>query len=168
MDLSKTDQLYIDDLFATSPVTSTTTRIHCRVCDLVTTVPLEEKALLCVHCRSDLASTAKHIADRLAAAEDHAAETYERLTADIAHADTETQERYGRVIGALANVHAGQMSKGAFDARLRATLAQYSELGTLMERFDAWNDAAESAGRVREWSELAMEEVEAARDVVTC
>jgi len=126
-------------------------------------VPIDERALLCVHCRSDLASTARHIADRLAAAEGHAAETYERLSADIAHADVETQERYGRVIGALANVHAGQMSRGAFDARLRATLETYSELGALMERFDAWNDAAESAGRVREWAERAMEQVEAAR-----
>ncbi len=151
------------ELTFAAPVASTTTRIHCRVCDLVTTVPIDAPTLLCVHCRSDLDATAKHIADRLAAAESHAAETYERLSADIAHADVETQERYGRVIGALANVHAGQMSRVAFDARLRATLALDSNLGKLMERFDAWNDAAESAGRVREWAEKGMLEVEAAR-----
>ncbi len=158
-----TSQLDLDDLFTVKSLPATTTRIHCRVCDLVTTVPIDAPALLCVHCRSDLDATAKHIRDRLAAAERHASERYERLSADIAHADIETQERYGRVIGALANVHAGQMSRGAFDARLRATLAQYSELGPLMERFDAWNDAAESAGRVREWAERAQAEIEEAR-----
>jgi hypothetical protein len=159
-------QLDLDeDIFARPPRRAgpPTSRIHCRVCDLVTTIPIDAPALLCVHCRSDLDATAKHIADRLAAAESHAAECYERLSADVAHADVETQERYGRVIGALANVESGAMSRATFDARLRATLAQYSELGRLMERFDAWNDAAESAGRVREWAGKAMREVEAAR-----
>jgi hypothetical protein len=151
------------DLTFASPAAVTTSRIHCRVCDLVTTVPIDAPALLCVHCRLDLDVTVLHIQARLAATEQHAAETYERLSADVAHADTETQERYGRVIGALANVEAGQMSRGAFDARLRATLAQYSELGKLMERFSAWNDAAEQAARVREWAAAAMTEVEAAR-----
>src|SRR5438477_2867535 len=77
-----------DDLFAAhTPAAVTTSRVHCRVCNLVTTVPIDAPALLCVHCRLDLSATAKHIQDRLEAAERHAAETYERLTADVAHAD---------------------------------------------------------------------------------
>jgi hypothetical protein len=151
------------DLTFAAPAAVTTSRIYCRVCNLVTTVPIDAPALLCVHCHSDLEATARHIADRLEAAERHAAETYERLSADVAHADTDDQERFGRAVGALANVHAGQMSMGAFTARLNKTLSLYPGMRPLWAAWEAWDAAVGNVEQVREWAERAMGEVEAAR-----
>lgn len=163
-----TDQL---DLIFAPPATATTARIHCRVCERTATVLITSSGLLCDDCRRDLDATARHIAETVRLAEQATRDAYERLSADVAHADVEDQDRYGRVLGALTNVQAGAMTRAAYDARLAKTVALYPGVAALMERFEAWNGAMENLERVRGWAARGLEEtqnVASVREAARC
>lgn len=135
-----------------------TARITCRVCDRKATVPILSSGLLCPDCRADLDTTARHIAETLAAAEQRFVVAVEGWDADYAHADEQDQARYHVVCEARA------AGAATFQAKYERALAKGDGLSALLRSKERCDAVADEVQRVRIWAACAMNEVEAARE----
>lgn len=150
-----------DPLDLSAPIP--TARITCRVCELKAVVteevPITSTGLLCNECRTDLEKTEAHIRSVLATSELSFINAYDRLRADVAHADERTQERYQKVLDALGAAHEGTADPARVRRRYEAARGREDSLGALLRE----KEVAEEYARLQAWAERAMGEVEAAR-----
>lgn len=152
--------MFDDDLFdgPAVAVAPSTARITCRVCERPAETAIDAPARLCQLCAEDLEKTAAHIAGRLQAAMWAAQDAWERLDADVGHADDAT----------LARWHAFQDAITAGDPRAdeteRRAAAVKGDFAALVRRWVAWKTALDAMSRIERWAALARAEVEAARD----
>lgn len=140
-----------------------TARITCRVCDAKAEQPISTASLLCPLCRENLGRTEQHIRQVLAAAELAFINAYDRLRADVAHADEETHRRYERVQEALGAAYEGTADPASVQRRYEAAKAKGDGLSALLRQKEAAEGIALEYQRLQAWAEKAMGEVEAAR-----
>jgi hypothetical protein len=150
-----------DDLFAeqtTMLQPSRTKRITCCACGLPAEVPAEAPNL-CELCKGDLDRTDELIAGRHHAALWAAQDAWERLDADVAHADDTTRARWEAFQKAVSD---GDPRADATE-RMVAAGGISGDLAALIRRWLAWKTALDVMGEAEKWSRVARAEVRAAR-----
>lgn len=160
MTITETD---IDDLFAAParrPAVKRTARITCRVCECSATVPIDAPAKLCTLCAEDLDRTTAHITARYDAAAGRHHDAWERLDADVAHADEATVARWQRYLAALETPPALETRE-----RVRAGVVA-GPFADLVRRHLDTIDAAVQLSECMRWRDIALEEVYAATAAV--
>lgn len=147
-----------DDLFAgPSRRLTQTARITCRVCERPAEVPILANGKLCDVCRSDVAATSRHIADRLARAEvarNDAGAVYETAWLD---ADETIQAQFDRILAQRDTLEFPQRL-----ARARS-MPDWNAAVALWEARRRMDEAATMLDTLRVWERLARDEIQAAR-----
>lgn len=141
------------------------TRIHCRVCDANIEQAVDVPGLLCPLCREDLGKTELYIRQVLASAELAFVNAYDRLRADVAHADEYTHARYQKVLDALGAAYEGTADAASVQRRYEAAKAKGDGLSALLREKEAAEEIALEYQRLQAWAERGLSEVEAAREV---
>ena len=140
-----------EQLVFTSHLTSALTlRINCKVCDASTLIPIAG-ARLCFICRKDLPKTARHITERLQAAETYFRQYADRFDADLAHSDH--QARLDKMLDAEDQPH--------FAERVQKTIAVNDDFAALVRSWQAMRDAYAAYRTVEGWAMAAEAELEA-------
>jgi len=128
------------------------TRITCVVCNASVIVPIASTRL-CHLCRKDPSATARHITDRLQAADMHFKETADRFDADYAHSDH--QARFQKMLNAEDS-----FPPAVFAARIKMTIDIGDDFAALVTSWQAMRDAQTAYRSVCDWATAAQEEME--------
>lgn len=150
------NDLFIEQTTMMAP--ERTQRVTCRACDLPTEVSIIAPRL-CPECAGDLDATMERVTGRTHAALWRAQDAWERLDADVAHADEAT----------LARWHVYQLAVTNNDPRAAETERMVmggikGDFAALVRRWVAWKDALAQMGEAQKWAELARAEVEAMKE----
>lgn len=150
------DELFIEQ--ATMLTAPRTRRITCAACGLADEVPAGAPSL-CVSCMSNLDRTDELVASRHHGTLWAAQDAWERLDADVAHADEDTLARWRLFQEAIA-----ANDPRADETKRRVAAGGISgNFAALVRRWLAWEQALDAMGVMEKWSRVARAEIRAAR-----